>query len=327
MRAVGEQHWRQVNPSTMRLVKATDDVFGVDVSSCTVKCLEENVSYEAVLEVANAHGWSPSSASSHFDASVYETPREFKRARYSPSEAEACSYFCACKEFAQSLPDVVQAFFDYEKHAICYCHMCIATRRDTLLCTRGGMHYVLPTSWVRIALKGGGAQAEALGAFDWHVGFHTTDSHKLPSILGTGRLVRAGDTVAVRGGGALKVGIKAEHIQQPFTRINLHSGEQELFDPNQIFLSPSIRYCELPAYAQFATFCSRDGRQWLAQVAFQVRLRPGSYCIGQQTVTVGACPPIDPYISNNSIEWYTSGVEHGSHIITGLLIRLVPFSP
>lgn len=59
---------------------------------------------------------------------------------------------------------------------------------------------------------------------------------------------------------------------------------------------------------------------WEAQVAFQVRLRPGTYRIGQQTV--GADKQIDPAFSNSSIEYYTKGDEHGSHVLTGLLVKL-----
>jgi hypothetical protein len=57
---------------------------------------------------------------------------------------------------------------------------------------------------------------------------------------------------------------------------------------------------------------------------FQVRIRPGTYGIGQQTV--GATDPVDATgtYSNNSLEWYTTGEERGALLLTGLLVQLTP---
>lgn len=87
-----------------------------------------------------------------------------------------------------------------------------------------------------------------------------------------------GDPAAALGGGAVK--IAEGDIEKPFMRTSEHTGEHKFFDPNQIFLSPSIRYCELPQYAREVSWQSSDSSRWNAQIAFQMRFRPGTYHIG-----------------------------------------------
>ena len=101
---------------------------------------------------------------------------------------------------------------------------------------RGGSTYALPIGWARVSLRAGGAQAEILGAFQWHVAFHGTPATSVPFILATGRLVRPGESLAALAGRA--VGIRADtgRIKGRFWRKNLSSGEQEHFDPKQFFL-------------------------------------------------------------------------------------------
>jgi len=53
--------------------------------------------------------------------------------------------------------------------------------------------------------------------------------------------------------------------------------------------------------------------------AFEVRLQPDQYEIGQETVGAGD-KVIDDKVSNNSIEWYT---RKGQHVLTGLFITEV----
>lgn len=229
-----------------------------------------------------------------------------------------CLYAERCLEFVQSLPEVVQKFCNFDEHSLCYCQNCHDKRGDGLVYTRGGANYALPIGWFRLALKTGGLQAEAFDAWNWHVAFHGTRVQNLRPILGTSRLLKPGDPAAALGGKAVK--IVPGHIQTPLERTNQHTGDRELLDPLQIFLSPSIRYVELPQYAQIKKWESSDTSSWTAQVAFQVRLKPDTYSIGQETV--GATGQIDPNFRNESIEYYTKGDEHGSHVLTGLLVKL-----
>lgn len=67
--------------------------------------------------------------------------------------------------------------------------------------------------------------------------------------------------------------------------------------------------------------CKIGDTTYEAQVAFQMRIRPGSYKIGQETI--GATKQIDPHIPNSSLEWYTDCAEKGSVQFTGLLVKLM----
>jgi hypothetical protein len=69
-------------------------------------------------------------------------------------------------------------------------------------------------------------------------------------------------------------------------------------------------------------FVDCDGKEYKAQVAFQVRMRPGCYGIGQETV--GTAVPFDPTSTypNASLEWYTKEVP--GVILTGLLVKCTP---
>lgn len=225
-----------------------------------------------------------------------------------------CEYFGDAFAFAQTLSPEVSMFVDLDANGVCLCESCRAVNGHS------DEPDILPAGWVCFKLRCGGLQAKALGALDWDLAFHSTASEALPKVLVTGRLVKPGDRVAALDGQA--VGIRADtgRIRKPFFRRNRHTGQKEWFDPCQIFLSPSIRYCCLPHYAKPESFTGPSGIKYAARIVLQVRLRPGTYAVGHQTV--GATTSIDPRISNDSIEYYTKGDEHGSHILTGLLISL-----
>ena len=135
--------------------------------------------------------------------------------------------------------------------------------------------------------------------------------------------MKPGDRVAALGGEP--VGIRDGHLKAPFKRKNLYTGNLELFDPNQIFFSPSILYIDMQLkgkYAKSVRHIGPDGTAWDAQVALKVWLRPGTYRRGQ--ATSGHVSQIDPHFNNSEIEWYTKGEEAGSHVLTGVLVRLRP---
>jgi len=332
MRELGEREWKEYDHKTSRLVQGKNEATLIKAPArfCIVQDLHERSSYEVMLEVRNEMGWGPPSESStlkrrrQFDDDSPSTPA--KEARTSDvgmkvaASLPQCSYFQHCKAFMHTMPNQVQAFIDFEKNCMCYCETCHKERGDKDTYSRGGKKYALPLGWVRFALHAGGVQAEALGAFHWHCAFHGTHPDALSLILGTGRLLKPGDATAALGGQS--VSIRPGHIQQPFWRDNLHTGKKEHFNPVQIFCSPSIRYCELPQYAKKVKHTGSDNTPKMAQVAFQLRLRPGTYAVGQETVK--ATTKIDPNFENTEIEWYTDGTEHASHVLTGLLVKLCP---
>ena len=58
------------------------------------------------------------------------------------------------------------------------------------------------------------------------------------------------------------------------------------------------------------------------KLAFQVRIRPGSFVMGKQTIRSGpqANHPIDSHIDNNEIEWSTE--ERAAIVPVALLIKI-----
>eukprot|EP00443_Scrippsiella_acuminata_P006126 CAMPEP_0115312904 /NCGR_PEP_ID=MMETSP0270-20121206/76166_1 /TAXON_ID=71861 /ORGANISM="Scrippsiella trochoidea, Strain CCMP3099" /LENGTH=103 /DNA_ID=CAMNT_0002731931 /DNA_START=106 /DNA_END=417 /DNA_ORIENTATION=- len=99
-------------------------------------------------------------------------------------------------------------------------------------------------------------------------------------------------------------------------RINEYTGRYEEFDPRmKIFFSPTIAYCN---YGDVYMKSARLNGKWY-RFALQLRVQPGTYSIGQETV--GARSQIDPYMSNSEIEWYTS--ELHTHVVTGVLIQKI----
>ena len=74
---------------------------------------------------------------------------------------------------------------------------------------------------------------------EWHVAFHGTSKQDVYEIFQSGLvLLKAGDYTM--SGDKLKM--RTGHFQASFNRWNEYYQQYEDFDPNQIFVSPSIRY-------------------------------------------------------------------------------------
>lgn len=173
--------------------------------------------------------------------------------------------------------------------------------------------YGFPIGWCRFGLHlPMGMDAQRMDMR--HVAFHGTKSDAAvailtgsnPQLLTPGTETESGFTLPIRPG----------HIDGGFTRINSRSGATETFDPKQIFMSPTIKYCEEPAYTEF----ERSGVHGVKfKTAFQVRIAGGAYSAGQETV--GARERrIDPLFSNDEVEWYTRRI--GAPVLYGLLIKV-----
>lgn len=90
------------------------------------------------------------------------------------------------------------------------------------------------------------ARAKAVNAFTtYHSAYHGTTVKSLLGILRTGCLCKPGDTVL----GGRTIAISHGPIPGPFQRTNGFTGKKEMFDPNQIFLSPVLEYSLYGAFA------------------------------------------------------------------------------
>lgn len=211
---------------------------------------------------------------------------------------------CLSKHVVGSM-GLAEQFFDLDKGCMCYCQQCHRQRGDDAVYPRGDppTNYGIPVGWSRISLRMGGNQAEAVGVFrKWHTAFHGTKASALRGILSTGRLAKPGDTVLLDASKSLHLEIRPLHIKKPFKRTNAHTGEKEMFDPNQIFLSPSIKYSENAVYTDTTQWKDEDdGGTYDVKMVFQVWIKPGTYAIGQETI--GATRKIDSSFENSELEW------------------------
>ena len=134
--------------------------------------------------------------------------------------------------------DVLNPRFD-----ICYCGLCspLGGHNPRLLLRQRGdppRTYAFP---IGFAMKlPAGVTPERMDRL--HVAFHGTKcdaaiailSSQNPQLLLPGTETESGFVLPIRDG----------HIPGKFERTNKYTGTKEQFDPNQIFMSPTIKYCE-----------------------------------------------------------------------------------
>ena len=218
------------------------------------------------------------------------------------------------------IPQVPKSAFDphWDK---CYCKKCHEGGKQVQFAGTPPRKHGVPVGWTRIGLKVDESFVEMNDVWkDWHAAFHGTNAAGMIQILKSGkRLLKAGDIVL----GGRKLAIPEGHIQNTFKRTNLFTGKEEMFDPQQIFTSPSAQYVSHPVYAKPTRMAHplKMGKVIDVHFMFQVRQRPNSYAIGQETVGATAKNiQIDPEFNNNELEWYTK--ENVGIIIHGLLVRV-----
>eukprot|EP01083_Nonionella_stella_P114737 339536_1 len=207
-------------------------------------------------------------------------------------------------------------FYQHENDR-CYCANCHRKRHDQVDYYRGDpkQKYVLPIGWSRFGLKVDEGKCKMNSVWNsWHVAYHGSNPDSVHHIFKSGLVLLKPGDLTITGD---QLGIKHGHIKKPFPRINKYSNEYETFDPNQVFISPSIKYAGSKSYAPEFDI----GTGLKAKCAFQLRIRPGSYTIGHETI--GATKKgntVDTHFNNNELEWYTK--ENVGIVVHGLLIKV-----
>eukprot|EP01084_Bolivina_argentea_P227172 383699_1 len=233
-----------------------------------------------------------------------------------------CPHQIGLKTIKTHFPSIPALSFD-NKGDRCFCVKCHTKRKDRLIYKRGKppKRYALPVEWVRYGLKTDESKCLMNKVWsDWHVAFHGTTKEVVPLVFKAGLLLLKPGDYAIDGS---QLGIRGGHITKSFKRYNKYTKENETFDPNQIYVSPSIKYSGHGAYAK-SFLCSHPqdrNRTVKVQFAFQLRIRPGSYSIGQETVGAASQgKTLDENFSNNELEWYTK--ENIGIVLHGLLVRI-----
>ena len=236
-------------------------------------------------------------------------------------DTDFCEGFKLAKLLVKALlPAVHQGNFDPAGDR-CFCESCHAARGDQAAYTRGSRPYLIPVGWHRIGLGVIKEVVEEHKVFDsWQNSLHGSNLFGAKKIMSNKlTLLGAGDVAL----GGVELGVVDGHIPKPFERTNKYTCKKEMFNPNQIFSSPSIPYSGNPVYSKAFTPTEARGvpdkDRLKIQLAFQLRQRPGSYDIGQETIRADD-RRIDPLISNDELEYYT--IERSGHVIHSLLVKI-----
>ena len=159
--------------------------------------------------------------------------------------ASKCPVWCRAQAIVGGLgiPDhVLDPDFN-----LCYCGTCAdlgGHDPGILSADRGDppKTYAFPIGWCRFGMRlPPGVTTETMQRD--HVAFHGTKrdaavaimQSNMPQLLLPGAETESGFVLPIRGG----------HIEGKFKRTNRYTGKEEMFDPNQIFMSPSIKYNRL----------------------------------------------------------------------------------
>ena len=151
------------------------------------------------------------------------------------------------KKIVSSVFDIPKECF-VDKNDRCFCYQCCDKRQEKASYKRGkpAKKYAIPKGWVRLGLDINNTKARMNKVFEeWHVSYHGTSSANVLNIFKSGLiLLKAGD-VALGGD---ELGVVKGHITKTFERLNQFTKQTEIFDPNQIFTTPSVKYASHPAY-------------------------------------------------------------------------------
>ncbi|XP_062372617.1 neuralized-like protein 4 isoform X2 [Sardina pilchardus] len=226
---------------------------------------------------------------------------------------KTCEYQALCSRFKDllTLPD---GYFNEDaKYNLCYCESCHKLRGDEAYYKRGEppRDYALPFGWCRFALRIK-PHCEVSNAFKkWHIAYHGTSVGALRRTLDLSQLLPA------ESSSIFSVSPVKTESQGGYGEPEENSAPER--EVPRVQLSPTMRYSGLEIFAPKVQFRDpRSHRCHLAQVAFQVCVRPGSYKAGPQTL--GLSEPLDPRFSNTEIEWVTK--ERGGTLLYGLLVRV-----
>jgi len=253
---------------------------------------------------------------------IYKKPYFFDGCKI--SNVEGCHYFDMCYDiFKQHLNDIYSSEHYFGKFDYCFCINCHKKRKDKEVYNRGNPSrpYNLPIGWIRLALPiTNQAKIDHYDIYKkWNVSFHGTKHASISSIVKSGFIfLKPGDYTV--DGEQIAFRSKTEHgicrIEGAYERKNEFTGKKEMFDPESIFTSQTIKYAGLPQYATPKKL-KYKGQKLLCQFAFQLRQKNGDYTIGQTTSGTKDC---DPNVSWKEYEYYTKN--NFSIIVTGLLIKV-----
>ena len=217
----------------------------------------------------------------------------------SSSSSKGCEYFKMCSRFKASL--ALPNHFFQQKSGNCHCIQCTKLRGEELYVKKGDppKDFALPLHWTRFPVKPTKAEPTTE---TWHTTYHGTKPSSLRKILDHGELI----PLQVLGSG----------LAQKLDTRSKESKEDDSDTPQLVF-SPTLSYfLKIPQSCSSTPFQDHK-KKYLARLAFEVDIHPGSYKIGPPTMQ-GIL--IDSHFKLDETEWLTK--EKGNTVIKALLVHL-----
>eukprot|EP01006_Ploeotia_vitrea_P049199 TRINITY_DN67321_c6_g12_i2.p1 TRINITY_DN67321_c6_g12~~TRINITY_DN67321_c6_g12_i2.p1 ORF type:complete len:333 (-),score=11.93 TRINITY_DN67321_c6_g12_i2:470-1468(-) len=178
----------------------------------------------------------------------------------------------------------------------CFCSTC----EPFPVWPRGGEKYMLPTGWYRLGLAVRKEFHKRRAEIEqWPVAFHGTSDRAVGSIIHHRRIMFPGDTLD--DGTTLPCKLGQTHAD------TIPGGGPV------IYLSPTIAYCCAPWYSEPFVFNDK-----VVQIAFQVRVKPGSYHKRQETLGGQWLDPLNE-VPGSELEWVVN--DRTAAVPYGLLFR------
>lgn len=181
--------------------------------------------------------------------------------------------------------------------------------------------------WTRITYRSGFAVAAAKSneGLNYHRAYYGAPLSILNSLLATGTICpRGGKILSDKNKIQILSGKTEEKVNQLIKRKNEFTNKEEVFNPHQYFVSPSIKYISDNAFLEASSYPNlQEGKsKSLVKCCLEVAILNDIYSIGQQSIGSSKEKRFDEIIPNNQLEWYWEGPLIGGVHITSLLIKI-----
>ncbi|XP_075434096.1 neuralized-like protein 4, partial [Ascaphus truei] len=213
----------------------------------------------------------------------------------------SCEYLALCSRFKDLLLIPDGYFLDDSRRCACHCDTCHKLRGDEGYRKRGDppREFAEPSGWCSFPLRLS-PRLQGVQYKKWHVAYQGSSAGSVRRTLDRGDLLSGFSCIDPQTG---------HSDTQPAAVLSAAT--------QSAILSPTLRYAGLPELCPKVSG-PRSRRQFGAQVALQVCVRPGSYKTGPPTA--GNPDPLDPRIPSSEVEWVTK--EKGATVLRSLLVRV-----
>ncbi|TRY73920.1 hypothetical protein TCAL_09119 [Tigriopus californicus] len=210
-----------------------------------------------------------------------------------------CDYLNLCQRFKNSL-GLPNSYFTAD-YPICFCPNCFKIRGEPPYMKKGDplKDYATPTGWSKFVLK---TKHEPAMVEKMHTAFIGTKSALVRRVLDLGEITPPGEL----------------GLEQNSEKKKLKEDDS---DTTQLVLTPTLKYIiAYPGWSQINRFKDKITQSvYIARIAFQVEIQPGSYKIGPPTAFDLKTAP-DPHFKLDETEWLTK--ERGNTAVSALLVKL-----